>query len=138
MSKENYEPDMKNIMSEWAGENFVIINRDFARKHGYRNAVVFGNMCSMAKQFNNNFYYLIENIAKQSFMCKQYVREAIKYLQEKQFIRLERKGIPSKVFYSVNLNKIQEMNKKIIKEIEKEKEEMLGLAITYEIGRAHV
>ena len=107
MNQNNHQQDIKEIMQKWAGKNFIIVNKDFAQKHGYRNAVVFGNMCSMAKQFNNDFFYLIENIAEQSFMCKQYVRKSIKYLQENEFIKTERRGIPSKVFYSVNLNKIK-------------------------------
>lgn len=80
----------------------MVINRDFAEKHGLNNAVIFGNLCSMASNNNNYFYFKIEDLAKSTTLCSDTIKKGLAYLSSKGYITKERKGIPSKNWFSIN------------------------------------
>lgn len=91
-----------SILQLYSSNNYMVINRDFAEKHGLNNAVIFGNLCSMATQHDNYFYFTIEDLAISTTLCKDTVKKGIAYLSKSGYIKKTRKGIPAKNWYSIN------------------------------------
>ena len=91
-----------SILTLYSSNNYMVINRDFAEKHGLNNAVIFGNLCSMATQHDNHFYFTIEDLAISTTLCKDTVKKGIAYLSKSGYIKKTRKGIPAKNWYSIN------------------------------------
>lgn len=91
-----------SILKLYSSNNYMVINRDFAEKHGLNNAVIFGNLCSMASNNNNYFYFKIEDLAKSTTLCSDTIKKGLAYLSSKGYITKERKGIPSKNWFSIN------------------------------------
>lgn len=96
-----------SILKLYSSNNYMVINRDFAEKHGLNNAVIFGNLCSMASSYNNYFYFKIEDLSKSTTLCSDTIKKGLAYLSSKGYITKERKGIPSKNWFSINEEKLE-------------------------------
>lgn len=96
-----------SILKLYSSNNYIVINRDFAEKHGLNNAVIFGNLCSMASNTDNYFYFTIEDLAKSTTLCSDTIKKGLAYLSSKGYITKERKGIPSKNWFSINEEKLK-------------------------------
>jgi hypothetical protein len=91
-----------SILKLYSSNNYLVINRDFAKKHGLNNAVIFGNLCSMASTHDNYFYFTIEDLSESCLLCLDTIKKGLRYLSEKGYITKQRKGIPAKNYFSIN------------------------------------
>jgi DNA-binding MarR family transcriptional regulator len=83
-------------------------NKKLASQLGLIHSVVFTNFCLIAVRNNNLFPYLIPDIAKDAFIHVQTATKAVGILVEEGFIKRKRRGIPSKVWYSINEERLEE------------------------------
>jgi len=96
-----------SILQLYSNDNFIVINRDFAKSHGVNNAIIFGNLCSMASQTGNSFYFTIEKLAEKSLLCTDTIKKGLKYLSDNGYITKVRKGVPAQNIFSINEEKLE-------------------------------
>ena len=95
-----------NILKLYSSNNYMVINRDFAKENGLNNAIIFGNLCSMASCTENNFFFTIEKLSEETLLCPDTIKKGLKYLSEKGYITKERKGLPAKNWFCINEDKL--------------------------------
>ena len=79
---------------------FISYNKDIARNVGVNEAIVFGELCSLADMFAyEEFYFSQEKICNDTGLSKKQVREAIKKLAAIGFVTVTKKGQPCKNWY---------------------------------------
>lgn len=104
---------LANLLSS---SKYIIVNKILIEVLGLNEAVILGELCSeytyweSSNQllYNEYFYSTRENIQKNTGLNSHSQRVAIKNLEEKQIITSKRMGMPCKIYYKINENKIIE------------------------------
>lgn len=79
---------------------FISYNKDIARNVGVNEAIVLGELCSLADMFAyEEFYFSQEKICNDTGLSEKQVREAIKKLAAIGFVTVTKKGQPCKNWY---------------------------------------
>lgn len=95
----------------WAKEllsfgGFCIYNRCIAQKLGIECAILLGALCDLVDGYGNEFYYQQDRMMEKTALSEYAIRTATQKLVELKFISVERKGLPAKLFYTVNEREI--------------------------------
>ena len=92
-----------DIIDILAGDNFIIFNKEFAKKHGIEPAVLLGAMCGYQKGFRNEYFYREQDkILDDTGLTAYSLRNSVKVLQGLGIIEYEKRGMPAKYYYKVN------------------------------------
>lgn len=105
-----------NSLSLLASSNYIILNKDLIKALGLHEAVIIGELCSQYIYWENinqlvdgeYFYATREKIEEKTCINAYYQRVAIKKMEEKGILTLKRMGIPCKIYYKINEEKLLE------------------------------
>ncbi len=101
---------MRNILSSTA---FLVVNKYLASKIGVDASILLADLISKEGYFIDNkrlvdgyFFNTSENILRDTTLSKYKQRESIKILQDQKFIKTKLSGMPSKLHFKINHDKI--------------------------------
>lgn len=98
-----------DIIDLLAGDSFIIFNKNFAKMYGLEEAVLLGAMCGYQKGFRNEeFYREQEKILEDTTLTLYSLRKSMKNLQNLGIIEINKRGIPAKLYYKINTDKLCE------------------------------
>lgn len=90
------------ILQLLAKENYITYHKGLAKKLGVDEAILFGEMCSLTNVYGDEFFCDQEKLIEETCLTEYRVRNAIKTLQEVGLLKVERKGMPAKNYYTLN------------------------------------
>ncbi len=104
------------LASLLSSSKYIIVNKDLIKILGLNEAVIIGELCSEYTYWENTnqlmddgyFYSTRENIENNTGINAHFQRLAIKNLEQKGIITLKKMGIPCKIYYKINEDKIVE------------------------------
>lgn len=89
-----------------AQDNYIIVNKTLIKEIGLENSVVLGVLCGYQRGFGNEeFYREQEKIIEDTGLTEYSIRKAIKELVDMNYIESNKRGMPAKYFYKINLQK---------------------------------
>ena len=101
---------MRNILSS---TSFLVVNKYLASKIGIDASVLLADLISKEGYFidtngliDGYFFNTSENIIKDTTLSKYKQREAVKILQDQKFIKTKLSGMPSKLHFKIDHDKI--------------------------------
>ena len=90
------------ILQLLAKENYITYHKGLAKKLGVDEAILFGEMCSLTNVYGDEFFCDQETLMEETCLTEYRVRNAIKTLQDVGLLKVERKGMPAKNYYTLN------------------------------------
>ena len=90
------------ILQLLAKENYITYHKGLAKKLGVDEAILFGEMCSLTNVYGDEFFCYQEKLMEETCLTEYRVRNAVKTLQEVGLLKVERKGMPAKNYYTLN------------------------------------
>jgi hypothetical protein len=90
------------ILQLLAKENYITYHKGLAKKLGVDEAILFGEMCSLTNVYGDEFFCDQEKLMEETCLTEYRVRNAVKTLQEVGLLKVERKGMPAKNYYTLN------------------------------------
>ena len=90
------------ILQLLAKENYITYHKGLAKKIGVDEAILFGEMCSLSNVYGDEFFFEQEKLMEETCLTEYRVRNAVKTLQEVGLLKVERKGMPAKNYYTLN------------------------------------
>lgn len=82
---------------------FISYNKTVAKILGIKEAILLGELCSIADLFGEEeFYFTQEKIANDTALSEYQIREAMKTLIEKGILSVRKAGLPARNFYTIN------------------------------------
>lgn len=90
------------ILQLLAKENYITYHKGLAKKIGVDEAILFGEMCSLTNVYGDEFFCDQETLMEETCLTEYRVRNAVKTLQEVGLLKVERKGMPAKNYYTLN------------------------------------
>ena len=101
---------MRNILSSTA---YLVVNKFLASRIGVDASILLADLISKEGYFIDNnslvdgyFFNTSDNIKKDTTLSKYKQREAIKILQDQKFLTTKLSGMPSKLHFKINHDKI--------------------------------
>ena len=101
---------MRNILSSTA---FLVVNKFLASKIGIDASILLADLISKEGYFIDNdrlvdgyFFNTSENILRDTTLSKYKQRESVKILQDQKFIKTKLSGMPSKLHFKIDHDKI--------------------------------
>ena len=91
-----------SILQLLSKKNYIAYNKGLAKKIGVDEAILFGEMCSLTNVYGDEFFCDQETLMEETCLTEYRVRNAIKTLQEVGLLKVERKGMPAKNYYTLN------------------------------------
>lgn len=91
-----------SILQLLSKKNYIAYNKALAKKIGVDEAILFGEMCSLTNVYGDEFFCDQETLMEETCLTEYRVRNAIKTLQEVGLLKVERKGMPAKNYYTLN------------------------------------
>lgn len=96
-----------DIIDLLATNNFIIYNKDIAKKYGIEAAILLGAMCSYQKSFKNQEFYRDENeITNDTALSIYAIRKAKQVLKNAGILQIVKKGLPARHFFKINAEKL--------------------------------
>lgn len=97
------------ILDLLCNNGFIACNKKIARKIGTLEAILLGELCSIASLFNYaEFYFSQEKISNDTGMSSHQISTCLKTLKSLNFVSVEKKGLPCKNWYTLNEKAILE------------------------------
>ena len=97
-----------DIIDILAGDGYIIFNKEFAKKYGLEASVLLGAMCGYQKGFRNEYFYREQSkILDDTTLTVYALRSSIKILQGLGIIEYEKRGMPAKYYYKVNVENLE-------------------------------
>ena len=90
------------ILQLLAKENYITYHKGLAKKLGVDEAILFGEMCSLTNVYGDEFFCDQETLMEETCLTEYRVRNAVKTLQDVGLLKVERKGMPAKNYYTLN------------------------------------
>lgn len=88
-----------------ASNNYITVNKTLIKEIGLENAIIFGLLCGYQRGYGSEeFYKEQEKIIEDSCLSEYLVRKSIKELKTMKYIFVEKKGMPAKYYYKINLD----------------------------------
>lgn len=86
-----------------AQNNYIMYNKELARKIGVESTILLGALCSYCKFYKNEeFYRNEEEIANDTTLSIYAIRKAKVKLQELGILEIAKKGLPARHFFKLN------------------------------------
>lgn len=97
-----------DIIDILAGDGYIIFNKEFAKRYGLEASVLLGAMCGYQKGFRNEYFYREQSkILEDTTLTAYALRSSIKILQGLGIIEYEKRGMPAKYYYKVNVENLE-------------------------------
>lgn len=97
-----------DIIDILAGDGYIIFNKEFAKRYGLEASVLLGAMCGYQKGFRNEYFYREQSkILDDTTLTAYALRSSIKILQGLGVIEYEKRGMPAKYYYKVNVENLE-------------------------------
>jgi len=97
-----------DIIDILAGDGYIIFNKEFAKRYGLEASVLLGAMCGYQKGFHNEYFYREQSkILEDTTLTAYALRSSIKILQGLGVIEYEKRGMPAKYYYKVNIENLE-------------------------------
>lgn len=94
-----------------AQDNYIIVNKTLIKEIGLENAIVLGALCGYQRYYGiNEFYKEQEKMIEDTGLSEYSIRKAIKELKSMEYIKVNKRGMPAKIFYKINLQKFNILN----------------------------
>lgn len=85
-------------------KGYLCYNRYVAKKLGVNTAVLFAELVNLSDMFNgSDFFFSQEKIADDTALSKHQVQEGIKALVDRKILSVEKKGLPCRNWYAINI-----------------------------------
>lgn len=104
---------MNGISKLLSTDGFITVNKILIRELGLHEAIMIGEMCSeynywekCNKLENDMFYSTRDNIEYNTGLSEHFQRKALKTLQEKNIITVEKRGLPAVNYYRIDFDKL--------------------------------
>ena len=91
-----------SILQLLSKKNYIAYNKGLAKKIGVDEAILFGEMCSLTNVYGDEFFCDQETLMEETCLTEYRVRNAVKTLQDVGLLKVERKGMPAKNYYTLN------------------------------------
>jgi predicted transcriptional regulator len=88
------------------------VNKTIAKQIGVDAALLLGSLCSFGNLFakaGGEFFVTIENLCDDTCLSRHKVKAALKTLSDTNIISIQKKGLPSRNYYTINSHKLQEL-----------------------------
>jgi hypothetical protein len=97
-----------DIIDILSGDGYIIFNKEFAKKYGLEASILLGAMCGYQKGFRNEYFYREQSkILDDTTLTAYALRSSIKILQGLGIIEYEKRGMPAKYYYKVNVENLE-------------------------------
>lgn len=101
------------ILKLLSSNGFISCNKAIARQIGLIEAVLLGELCSVADMFGGEeFYFTQDKITNDTTLSEYQITTSLKKLKEFGIISVQKKGLPCKNYYTINEDKIIELVEK--------------------------
>lgn len=90
------------ILQLLAKENYITYHKGLAKKLGVDEAILFGEMCSLTNVYGDEFFCDQETLMEETCLTEYRLRNAVKTLQDVGLLKVERKGMPARNYYTLN------------------------------------
>lgn len=92
-----------NILKLIAGNGFITYNKYIAKRLGINEAILIGELCSVASLFNfEEFFFSREKIIEDTSLTDRAVKLATQNLIKNKIITVVKKGLPCKYYYTIH------------------------------------
>ena len=102
------------ILNLLSSNSYITYNKSLAKVIGVEATIVFGELCSASNMFENEFFFLKEQIEEDTCLSSRSVRLALKTLEDYNLITITKKGIPCKNYYTINIESLEYIFEKCI------------------------
>ena len=86
--------------------SYILYNLSIAHYVSAEAAILLGCLCDLAEQYGSEFYYQQPRLIELTGLSEYMVRSATKQLVEIGVLRVAKKGMPAKHFYSIDADEI--------------------------------
>lgn len=108
---------MGSVRSILAETSWWPINKEFAKTFGLDAAIYIMDLSTKQEYFNNRgdldkegyFFNTKENIEFDTTLSPYQQNKALKALEQFEIVKTKRRGIPAKVYYKINIQKLNEV-----------------------------
>ena len=99
---------MSKLLTVLSGHGFIMTSRPLAWAVGLNASVLLGELCSRQAQHGADFWATNEQLGNATTLSERELRGASKRLIEAGFIKVEKKGLPARNHYTVNVDALVE------------------------------
>nr|DAH52912.1 MAG TPA: hypothetical protein [Caudoviricetes sp.] len=99
---------MSKLLAVLSGHGFIMTSRPLAWAVGLNASVLLGELCSRQAQHGADFWATNEQLGNATTLSERELRGASKRLIEAGFIKVEKKGLPARNHYTVNVDALVE------------------------------
>ena len=99
---------MSKLLAVLSGHGFIMTSRPLAWAVGLKASVLLGELCSRQAQHGADFWATNEQLINATTLSERELRGASRRLVEAGFIKVEKKGLPARNHYTVNVDALVE------------------------------
>ena len=99
---------MTKLLTVLSGHGFIMTSRPLAWAVGLKASVRRGELCSRQAQHGADFWATNEQLSNSTTLSEREIRGASRRLVEAGFIKVEKKGLPARNHYTVNVDSLVE------------------------------
>ena len=99
---------MSKLLTVLSGHGFIMTSRPLAWAVGLKASVLLGELCSRQAQHGEDFWATNEQLSNATTLSERELRGASRRLVEAGFIKVEKKGLPARNHYTVNVDALVE------------------------------
>lgn len=99
---------MSKLLTVLSGHGFIMTSRPLAWAVGLKASVLLGELCSRQAQHGEDFWATNEQLSNATTLSERELRGASRRLIEAGFIKVEKKGLPARNHYTVNVDALVE------------------------------
>ena len=99
---------MRKLLTVLSGHGFIMTSRPLAWAVGLKASVLLGELCSRQAQHGADFWATNEQLINPTTLSERELRGASRRLVESGFIKVDKKGLPARNHYTVNVDALVE------------------------------
>lgn len=99
---------MSKLLTVLSGHGFIMTSRPLAWAVGLKASVLLGELCSRQAQHGVDFWATNDQLSNATTLSERELRGASRRLVEAGFIKVEKKGLPARNHYTVNVDALVE------------------------------
>jgi hypothetical protein len=89
------------LLKLYSQSNYMVVNRDLAKKIGLTNSIVFGQLCSLQDSLGSDFFHTQDRLAESCCISVSTLKRSISELVKNGYLTTTRRGTPCKSYYTV-------------------------------------
>ncbi len=100
----------QQLLKMYSQSNYMVVNRDLAKRIGLTNSIVFGQLCSLQDSLGEWFYFTQDRLADACCISVATIKRSLTELRRDGYIQTVRKGTPCKTLYSIQWSNLIAQN----------------------------